>query len=88
MPEQYYKNYRLLAAAIVLQQCRDYHEMYMKTHKSATKRRKQKLAYERDLLINYSYGSYLDLDMEAIVDEIEKKAKAGEDIKWKGDYTK
>lgn len=86
MAEQYYANYRLLAGAIVAEQCREYYEIYRKAAKDPSKRRMGKAAWARYMLLNHSYGEYLDLDMTALVDEIERKAIRGEEIKWKGEY--
>ena len=86
MTEQYYENYRLLAGAIVAEQCREYYEIYRRGVNNPSKRRTSRAAFARHMLLNHSYGSYLDLDMEALVSEIERKAIAGEEIKWKGEY--
>lgn len=86
MAEQYYENYRLLAGAIVAEQCRGYYEVYRKAVNNPSKRRRSRAAFARYMLLNHSYGDYLDVDMKAVVDEIEKKAVRGEEIKWKGEY--
>lgn len=86
MTEQYYENYRLLAGAVVAEQCREYHEIYRKSINNPTKRKTQRAAWARYMLLHHSYGSYLDLDMNALVSEIERKARTGEEIKWKGEY--
>ena len=86
MPEQYYANYRLLAGAIVAEQCREYYELYRKSVNNPSKRRKSRSAFAKYMLLNHSYGDYLDVDMSALVAEIEKKATRGEEIKWKGEY--
>lgn len=86
MAEQYYANYRLLAGAIVAEQCREYYEIYRKATKDPSKRRRSRAAFARYMLLYHSYGDYLDVDMGAIVDEIERKAIRGEEIKWKGEY--
>lgn len=86
MPEQYYANYRLLAGAIVAEQCREYYEIYRKAVNNPSKRRLSRAAFAKYMLLNHSYGDYLDVDMTALVAEIEKKAIRGEEIKWKGEY--
>lgn len=86
MSDQHYENYRLLAGAIVAEQCREYYEMFRVTMKHPTDRNKKRVAFARYMLTKHSYGLYLDLDMDALVSEIERKAIAGEEIKWKGDY--
>ena len=86
MAENYYDNYRLLAGAIVAEQCREYYEIYRRAKNNPSKRRQSRTAFARYMLLNHSYGSYLDLDMDAVVSEIERKAIAGEEIKWKGEY--
>lgn len=86
MAEQYYANYRLLAGAIVAEQCREYYEIYRKYVNNPSKRRRSRAAFARYMLLYHSYGDYLDVDMRAIVDEIERKAVRGEEIKWKGEY--
>ena len=86
MPEQYYANYRLLAGAIVAEQCREYYEIYRKAKNNPSKRRTSRAAFAKYMLLNHSYGDYLDVDMKALVAEIEKKAIRGEEIKWKGEY--
>lgn len=86
MYEQYYDNYRLLAGAIVAEQCREYHEKYRKMLNHPSDRKRRGVAFARYMLTKHSYGSYLDLDMDALVSEIERKAIAGEEIKWKGEY--
>ena len=84
--EHYYANYRLLAGAIVAEQCREYYEIFRKAVNSPDKRRRRKAAFARYMLTKHSYGDYLDLDMTALVEEIERKAVRGEEIKWKGEY--
>lgn len=42
MADQYYANYRLLAGAIVAEQCRDYYEIYRRAVKDPSKRRRGK----------------------------------------------
>ena len=86
MSERYYDNYRLLAGAIVAEQCREYYEIYKKSVTNPNKRRQSRAAFARYMLLHHSYGDYLDVDMTALVDEIEKKAIRGEEIKWKGEY--
>lgn len=86
MSEQYYENYRLLAGAIVAEQCRAYYEVFRSAVNNPSKRRQSRAAFAKYMLLNHSYGSYLDLDMVALVTEIERKAIAGEEIKWKGVY--
>ena len=86
MSEQYYENYRLLAGAIVAEQCREYYERFRVTINHPTDRNKKRTAFARYMLTKHSYGSYLDLDMDALVSEIERKVIAGEEIKWKGEY--
>lgn len=86
MAEQHYENYRLLAGAIVAEQCREYYERFRVTIKHPTERNMKRAEFERYMLTKHSYGSYLDLDMDALVSEIERKAIAGEEIKWKGEY--
>lgn len=88
MPEQYYENYRLLAGAIVAEQCREYYEIFRKSIYKPTKARSSRAAYARYMLLNHSYGDYLNVDMNALVEEIEKKAVLGGEIKWKGEYGK
>ena len=86
MTEHNYANYRLLAGAIVEEQCREYHEQYLRYLKKPTEHRQKIVRNARRMLTEHSYGLYLNLDMEAIVKEIEKKAQAGEKIRWKGNY--
>lgn len=86
MPEPHYENYRLLAGAIVAEQCREYYEIFRRAANNPSKRRRSRAAFAKYMLLNHSYGDYLDVDMKALVAEIEKKAIRGEEIKWKGEY--
>ena len=78
------ENYQQLAGAIISEQCREYHRWYLlaKKHPHNKYYRRQADAM-RFALVERSWAQYLKIDIEVIVNEIERKADRGEEIVWK-----
>lgn len=76
--------YRQLAGAIVEEQCRQYYEIYKKflAHPQNPYYIRRRNETRTDLLY-FSFAEYVDVDMEAVVQEIERKAQKGDKIGWK-----
>lgn len=75
----------LLAQAIVAEQIKDYYKSYIKAHNNKSTNAKyylNRLIVMRNELINYSFASYLDLDMGVVLNEVEHRARNNEDIRW------
>lgn len=83
MTEAEYRPYKALAAAIVEAQARYYYEIYLKylkhPHNPYYIRRANEVKTD---LLHFSFSEYLPIDIETIVNEIERKAIKGEKIPW------
>lgn len=79
MTEADYRPYKALAAAIVEEHCKYYHELYLKylrhPHNPYYIRRLNEVKID---LKYFSFAEYLDLDTDAVIRSIEKKVKEGE----------
>lgn len=81
----YIENYKALAGAIVEEQCRHYYESYIRAYRNRGSNKQyyiRRLAWLRSNIEN-GWAQYLNIDIDVILNEIEKKARNHEDIIWK-----
>lgn len=79
------ENYRDLALAITMQECKEYYRRrcVLKTHRGSNR-----VWYEngvkrmRQHLITNSWGSMMGVDMESVVNELDRRANNSEPMSW------
>lgn len=81
-----YTPYHLLAGAIIAEQCREYYMIYcryLSCRPESLKYYTRRVAEMRYNLLNFSWADYMNMDIESVIDEIERKAKKGVRIRWR-----